>query len=691
MARMVSFRQASFFDREFWDFMQHTRMIVQARHALVHSIAAVLVVGVVVAQTPSAPAQGPVFRTSVDSVSVDVSVMDKDGRPVTDLTAADFEIRESGKLQAVETFKFVRIDDGIDDPRAARDILSFDDHTREAAREDNRLFVVFLDDYHVRRENGMRVREQIAQFLRQLSPHDLVAIATPLSGAASLTFSRNHLAVAASVMGFEGRKYDYTPKNAIEERYQNMPVQSQEQMRNNLVIAALANICEHLGTLRDGRKSLVYVSEGMSGSVPAGVRVRGPQMSGRTVTGTTENSNPAYDFFENSSLILDLSTRVFRTAARNNVAMYPLDPRGLANFEFGVDEDVSNAVDRRIVQESTDLLRVVAEQTDGRAIVGRNDPLPALRQMVRDASAYYLLGYTSTEAFRDGKFHEIQVRVKRRDVEVRARKGYWAYSAEEVARASAPARSAVSTEVMEALDGLADASSARGRVVTVWMGARRGATERPAVTLAWEVPVGDTPRDPIDQVDRVSIVATTLSGIEMFRGVVPKAAGTTRPTGAVTFASNPGPLRVQVTAENARGQRIDATDKSLEVPDFTTTGPQIAAPFLYRGRTVRELQLVRTATDPAPAVSPVFGRAERMLMRFGAYGPAGTTPKVTIRLLNQLGGAITTLPPPVAGTSGEFESELGFGSFPPGDYVIEIVAEIGDEMTKRFLGVRVTG
>ena len=49
------------------------------------------------------------------------------------------------------------------------------------ARDENRLFVIFLDDYHVRRGNGMVVREQVAKFLRNLSRHDLVAIATPLS------------------------------------------------------------------------------------------------------------------------------------------------------------------------------------------------------------------------------------------------------------------------------------------------------------------------------------------------------------------------------------------------------------------------------------------------------------------------------------------------------------------------------
>ena len=52
-----------------------------------------------------------------------------------------------------------------------------------------------------------------------------------------------------------------------------------------------------------------------------------------------------------------------------------------------------------------------------------------MKQIMRDSSAYYLLGYNSTQAPSDGKFHEIKVRVKRPGVQVRARKGYWALNA----------------------------------------------------------------------------------------------------------------------------------------------------------------------------------------------------------------------------------------------------------------------
>ncbi len=466
-------------------------------------------------------------------------------------------------------------------------------------------------------------------------------------------------------------------------------------MRNSLSIGALANLCEYLGTLRDGRKTLVLVSEGMSGSVPAGVRVTGTgAMGGRTTTTGTGNGRESFDFFANSGLLLDLQTRVFRSASRNNVAIYPLDPRGLTNFEFGVGENVSSATDRRIVQESTDLLRVIAEQTDGRALVGRNDPLPGLRQMVKDGSTYYLLGYNSTVAPRDGKFHEIQVRVlRRRDVDVRARKGYWAYGAEDIARATAPLRPESPAEVIAAIDTLAAASTlGRGRAVSVWMGAKRGSAEKAQVTLAWEAPaVTGAPAEPADQVDHLAIVATTLSGLEVFRGAVPRGATPGRAAGVISFEAPAGPLRVQVTAENLKGLRLDSEEEALEVPDFTTTGPQLTTPFLYRGRTARDLQQVRIAAMPAPAVTPVFSRAERVLIRFAAYGPAGTKPTVTMRLLNQAGGMVAALPAPTAGADGGLESEFGLGAFPPGDYLVEIVAEVGGEKAKRLVGVRVTG
>ena len=91
-----------------------------------------------------------------------------------------------------------------------------------------------------------------------------------------------------------------------------------------------------------------------------------------------------YEFFENSSLMLDLR-EVFSTANRFNTAIYSLDPRGLATGEFDVSQpNISYMTDSRTLQSTQETLYVLAEETDGRAIINQNDFAPGLRQMLRD-------------------------------------------------------------------------------------------------------------------------------------------------------------------------------------------------------------------------------------------------------------------------------------------------------------------
>src|SRR5688572_27431952 len=119
------------------------------------------------AQPPPPPQkpQQPTFITRIDSVSVDVSVTDKNGRPVTDLTKADFEVVENKKPQTIDAFKLIQIDDDQDlDPARNREIRSLEDQARETARDDVRVMVLFLDDYHTRLSHSMAVREKLARF-----------------------------------------------------------------------------------------------------------------------------------------------------------------------------------------------------------------------------------------------------------------------------------------------------------------------------------------------------------------------------------------------------------------------------------------------------------------------------------------------------------------------------------------------
>jgi VWFA-related protein len=646
------------------------------------------------AQEPVDPEQAPIFRTRVDVVTVDVVVTDRQGRPVTDLTAADFEVRESGRPQTIESFQLIQTDDGLEDPLAKRDILSFDEHRREVSRSDNRLFVIFLDDYHVRRINSMRVREQLAEFVSGLTPHDLVAITTPLRPPSAMTFSRNHAATANELLNFVGRKYDYRPMNPLEERYASEPPATHERIRNEWTISGLRSLCTYMAAIRDGRKSILYVSEGMTGTLPAGAMVetvygRMPAGRGGSPTAQPDSNQMTREFFDSASLLSDLQV-VFGAASRGNTSIYTLDPRGLAVSEYTVEDLVTPGADTRQLNESSDNLRIIADETNGRAIVSRNDPMPALQQMHRDSSTYYLLTYTSSLSPRDGKFQEIQVRVRRNNLDVRARKGYWALTSEDVARATSPPKPPPSADVVQALDALATTvESGRRRPVTLWTGAERGADQQALVTVAWEASV-DAAALPSDRVESVNITATSVTGETLFSGDAPRQGGAAAPLGHIRFAAPPGPVRVRVQSSNAAGRSVEATDLTVEVPDFTNVGPTVTTPFVFRGRTARDLQVIRSAASPSPTVARAFTRFERLLIRFGAYGPGGTTPELTLKLLNQGGDVIATLPTPVKVAS-QFESEVGLGTFPPGSYLLEIAARLGEETTRAVVAFRVTG
>ena len=637
------------------------------------------------AQTPPPTQQIPTFRTRIDAVTVDVIATDKNGKPVTDLTADDFEVKENGKVQTVDSFKRILLEgDKFDlDPVRAQPITSLEAQEREAARDDVRLITIFLDDYHTRLGNSMAIREKLVKFVKELDPRDMVAIMYPLTPTTALTFSRDRDGMASALMKFQGRKYDYQPRNPAEEIYHRLQPQQIEDLRNGIVMQALEGLTVYLGTMRQGRKTVLYVSEGMAGSLPIQI------LSGGQIAGATPNSiediQRSRGEFQASIDLLNRMRDVFNAANRSNSSFYTLDPRGLATGEFDLSQPgVFFEQDRRVLNESTDLLRVMAEQTDGRAIVGRNDPIPELRQMLRDTGAYYLLGYTSTEAPRDGKYHEIKVSVKRKGVELRARKGYWAMSPDDIARSSAPSAPALPADVAEALASVSEPE--RGHPVRTWVGFDRAEGGKSTVTLVWEAAPNAAPSDAPEQ---LSVVANFVTGDLLYRGKVARDPAALIPSGRVTFTSKPGAVRLRLSAEGPGGQLIDSEEKEIVVPDYTKVGPTVTPPLVFRARNMREIQQIRQAPGALPTTVRQFARAEQLLIRFNAYGPAGTPPVVTIRLLNALGDTMSTVPTPQATAEGTYDVPLSLGGLATGNYIVEIESAAGEQKSRVLVGIKI--
>ena len=241
-------------------------------------------------------------------------------------------------------------------------IRTHEDEEREASRDDVRVYAIVLDDYHVERMGELRVIEPLLAFVRQLPPTDLVAVYYPLDFVTDVAFSRDREPVLKSIRAFYGRRGDYTPRHPVEEVHLRFP-DGIETIRRQIVTTALEGLAAHLGGIKQGRKTVIFVSEGFT--------------------------QPVDDVRE-----------LYQAANRANVAFYPVDPTGLAMRDG---RTTSRQMMNGLISDR-DAMETLASETGGRAIVQKNDISAALGQMIRDSRAYYLIAYESPHPD-DGKFH----------------------------------------------------------------------------------------------------------------------------------------------------------------------------------------------------------------------------------------------------------------------------------------------
>jgi hypothetical protein len=394
-------------------------------------------------------------------------------------------------------------------------------------------------------------------------------------------------------------------------------------------------------------------------------------------------------------MISDMSL-IFTEMNRNNTSIYAVDPRGLAPFEYDINQGIGLQADRKHLEMGLDTLRALAENTDGKAIVNRNDLGKGMQQIMRDASGYYLIGYNSAQAPTDGRFHKIDVEVTRKGVDVRARKGYWAYTAEDAARAAAP-RVDAPAAVTAALATLSEPP--RGRPARFWMGTARGENGKSKFTFAWE-PIPPVPgeRRPGDEgVSHVLLTALAPDGRPLFRGRVPEqSAAVTPPAGtapgagsaSATFEVPPGRMQLRVTVQNASGQVVDSSTNDLTVPDYTKPQVSFGTPRLFRARTPRDVQALKANPAAAPSTDRNFARTERLVVRVDAYAPGTAPPSVTARLLNRAGTPMFDVPVQVS-DAGAAEMELLFSALAAGEYLLELNAKAEAGAAQEVVAFRV--
>ena len=573
----------------------------------------------------------PTFRSGTNVVRVDVSVMDKDGRPVRNLTADDFELRENGEIQAITSFKLVDAN-GQPTDDLSLPIRSPQHAATEAARDDVRVFVIFWDEYHIDQfGSAVRARDQLQHFvLEAFGPTDLVALMDQLTPVDALRFTRDRRALADQVHLLRGRRGVYVPaRSAIEEAHLRNG-QDVERIRSQVTTTALKSVIMHLGTLRQGRKAVVFVSESLGRLGQDTIRV-----------------------------VSDL----IRTANDNNTAIYTVDPRGLQAGGAGFGG-------------VSPMLASLADATGAEAIVS-NDFNAALRKVVVTSSAFYLLGYSPKDTQLDGKFREIKVKVKHGGVQVRARNGYWAPRGADLDRARAIAlAAALPSSVAKAFKELTPDNSRRP--VEFWVGLSPAAADACTVNIAW------APRPGIEgRAAAASVLVTATSGTErLFEGVLKD--------GGNSFKAAAGTVQLDFTIRDSTGEMIDREQRTVTVPDPARTTLALTTPVISRARSASEFRALMAGPEPVAFAGREFSRSDRLLVRVTPYGTGATDAEVTAQLVGPRGTTLAELPIHAEGESGGFRLDLPLSSLATGEFLIAIAARTPAERVETLVPLRIS-
>jgi VWFA-related protein len=395
---------------------------------------------------PAASATPPRLTSEVEFVNVDVVVMEKKTGPVTGLTKADFTILEDGVPQTISSFEAVELPIAASATPPPLSPVSTNQTAGE--RRSNRAFVVFFDDIHMSPAQAFRAKAAVTEFLnkgtREGDRVSLIASGGGVWWTARMEQGRPQLldllkrlegryirpaTMTDQMSAWEAMRihifHDQQIADKVFRRFQAMGVNMQQSQmeedsrqpadfdpyismkaletyeesrrRNQITLDTLQRAVLSLSQ-GNGRKSLILVSEGF-----------------------------IYD------MNLDEFKRVLHAARRSNAAIYFLDTRGLGGLpvqfsaEFGPPtdpRDIGSAfLDTMMESEGAENL---ADESGGFTVKNTNDLAGGIAKIANESRAYYMVGYSSSNLAKDGKWRKIQVKVNRKGVEVRARKGYYA-------------------------------------------------------------------------------------------------------------------------------------------------------------------------------------------------------------------------------------------------------------------------
>jgi VWFA-related protein len=361
------------------------------------------------AQDPAVP---PAFKTGVELVQIDVSVLDGKRQPVRGLTAADFTVLEDGQSRPIRVFEAVDLP-----PRASagptttwQAASASAVATNQVGAQDGRLVFILMDRTIPVGQPTLAAKKIATAAVEALGPGDLAALVTTSGGIPqTLTANRERLIAALNRGDWST---GFTPEQeAVPTFGKQDPLSDGRCLCGICVLETVTNIAN--AVRQTPRRSKVLLFIGNSLIVQAGPRA------------------PSLDVGCDIRL-RDARTTMFDALARSHLTVHSLDPAGLVSIGGHTNAGIPggaqgvNGPAARMLKLQADInehqnnqgtLRVLPDLTGGRVVLNTNAPELKVPEIFHESEAYYVIGFEPGRSLRDEP-RSIKVNVARDDVHV---------------------------------------------------------------------------------------------------------------------------------------------------------------------------------------------------------------------------------------------------------------------------------
>ena len=405
--------------------MSNTARLTQSIAGTLALLLAVLVVPVQ-AQDQRVPA----IRTTTRLVQLNVVVLDNHKRPVSDLSQADFEVFDNGREQKLSHFSMSSTPAA--GARAAPEPLVITNRPGQPDETPGTVTIVLLDElidqtalvsYYLAALQSVRL--QVLKFLNTLRPGQQVALyALRPEGVMvihDLTDDSAALIAAAKTIGAAQPKAKFSPVGAKPDTAEDFAAASRpatsrktsltEDLRIAIVKEAFQGLAHHLQG-RPARKNIIWIS----GTFPSVITGFDPALMAAerdAINPIPGAMLPVPEFAEPEGYYERLRV-LARQMSDGNISVYPMDTKGLLIGSV------------RGLQGERSFMDLLASETGGRAFYDTNELDAPLREVIEEGRVAYLLGYYPGDGGWDGKYHHVEVKLKRPGLSVLSRKGYFA-------------------------------------------------------------------------------------------------------------------------------------------------------------------------------------------------------------------------------------------------------------------------